>query len=509
MDPTNPADACSDLPGATPDLSGGIALIRRGGCDFSTKQANAAKFGAKYILFYNNENPVVNPSTPDPDIPVALIEANAGAAIIATIKAGGNVTADFTPPKDSSWMVGFYNSAGGIPSEYTSWGGTFELEIKPDVAAPGGRIYSSYLDNSWAVLSGTSMACPYVAGIAALYVGKYGGRSTHGPGFAKDLATRIITSGAAVPWQVEAPASLPIDYGFWAPVPQVGTGLVNAWKVLNYQTSLSFSKFELNDTAHFSRYHEASITNTGDKPITYKFTLQPAGGFNAQSSNPSFISAFYELVPLTMVPKVSLPSTFTLKPGETKKAQFNFNLPTGLDESLLPIYSGKILISGSNGEELSIPYFGAGFDLKKSMRRNLFSDTTPYQVSGPNRDDIQYYHTYNFDLSWSIQSFPKIYAEFIWGTKQLRFDLYEPGWKESQWKYPPVVGQAGYVGAATYYLNSDASWAFDPESMDKEAVIPFPLTNLVRTSNWNYYSQGFWWFGKLANGTYIAPGNYT
>lgn len=123
------------------------------------------------------------------------------------------MTADFTPPTDSSWAVGFYNSAGGIPSEYTSIGGTFELEIKPDVAAPGGNIYSTYLDGTWAVLSGTSMACRYVAGVAALYVGKYGGRSTHGPGFAKDLANRIITSGAAVPWQLQAPTALPIDYG--------------------------------------------------------------------------------------------------------------------------------------------------------------------------------------------------------------------------------------------------------------------------------------------------------
>ncbi|KAB5586270.1 subtilisin-like serine protease [Coniochaeta sp. 2T2.1] len=510
FDTTNPADACEPLPDTTPDLSGGIALIRRGTCNFAVKQANAAKFGAKYILFYNNENGPVNPGLTDPAIPVALIEAKAGAAIIATIKGGGNVTADFPPPADSSWAVGFYNSAGGIPSEYTSFGGTYELEIKPDVAAPGGKIYSTYLGSTWAVLSGTSMATPYVAGIAALYVGRYGGRATHGPGFAKDLSNRIITSGAAVPWQIQAPATVPVDYGFWAPVPQVGSGLVNAWKVLDYKASLAFDKFELNDTAHFSRYHEVSITNSGDKPVTYKFTLQPAGGFNGQSSYPSYLSVSYELVPLSIVPKVSFPSgAFTVQPGQSKTAQINFNPPAGLDESQLPIYSGKVLISGSNGEELSIPYFGAGFDLKKAMRRNLFSDTTPYQVSGPNRDDIGSYHTYNFDLSWEAQSFPKIYADFKWGAKQLRFDIFQPGYKESQWKYPPVVGEAGYVGSATYFVDSDSYWAFDPSFMDKEAVIPFPLSYLPRTSTWSYYSQAFWWFGKLANGSYIAPGDYT
>jgi hypothetical protein len=273
---------------------------------------------------------------------------------------------------------------------------------------------------------------------------------------------------------------------------------------------LTFDKFHLNDTGHFSRFHEVLITNNGDKAVTYKFTVQPAGGFNAQSSYPSFISVFYELVPLSIAPKVSLPSgTFTVKPGESKKAQINFNPPTGLDESQLPVYSGKILISGSNAEELSIPYLGAGFDLKKSMRRHLFSDTTPFQVAGPNRDDIQYYHTYDFNLTWFAQSFPKIIAEFKWGTKQLRFDIFEPTYKESQWKYPPVVGEAGYVGSATYFLDSGSAWAFDPSYMDKENVVSFPLTDLFRTSTLNYQSQAFWWFGKLANGSYIAPGNYT
>ncbi len=354
------------------------------------------------------------------------------------------------------------------------------------------------------------MACPYVAGIAALYVGKYGGRSVHGSGFGKQLADRIISSGAAVPWQVVQPTSLPVDFGFWAPVPQVGTGLVNASKVLSSETSLSFDKFELNDTAHFSRYHSVDITNNGNKAVTYTFSLQPAGGFNTQGFNPSYLAYALEVNPISIVPPVSFPQgTFTVQPGQTKTAHINFNPPSGVDPTLLAVYSGKVLISGSNGDELSIPYMGAAFDLKNSIRRNLFSDTTPYQVSGVNRENIDTYHTYNFDLSWFVQSFPKVYADFKWGTKQLRWDLFEPGWKEIHWTYPPVVGENGYIGSATYFLDSDGNWGFDPSFMDKEKTIPFPLTNLVRTSTWNYYSQAFWWFGKLANGTYIAPGNYT
>ncbi|KAK3356764.1 subtilisin-like serine protease [Lasiosphaeria hispida] len=511
FDTANPADGCDPLPTSTPDLSGGIALIRRGTCNFAVKQANAAKFGAKRILFYNNGNPAINPGGVDPDIPAGLIDAKAGEAIIATIKAGGNVTAKFAIPEDSNWVVGLYNSAGGIPSEFTSWGGTFELEIKPDVAAPGREIYSTYLDGQWAILSGTSMACPYVAGVAALYIGKHGGRKVHGSGFGKQLTDRIISSGAAVPWQVSQPVSLPIDYGFWAPVPQVGTGLINATKVLTSTTSLAFEKFALNDTAHFSRYHSVSITNSGTLPVTYKFTLQPAGTFNAQSPNyPDFLAAFYEFEPYAFTPAASLPSPLTIAPGQTKLAKISFEPPQGLSADKLPVYSGKVLLSGSNGDELSIPYTGAGFDLKNTLRRALFGDNTPYQVSGPNRDDISIYHTYDFNLTWEAQSFPKVYAAFKWGPKQLRWDIFEAGWKEHKWdSYPPVAGEKGFVGSATYWLESDYYWGFDPNTMDKEATVPFPLGLLTRTSSWNWYEQGFWWFGKLANGTYIAPGNYT
>ncbi|KAM0326741.1 hypothetical protein ACHAQA_006614 [Verticillium albo-atrum] len=332
-------DACQPLPSDFPDLSNAIALIRRGGCDFIVKQANAEKAGAKFVLFYNDDRQILSPYSPSTVSQIAMIEAEAGKVIIDAINASGTASASFT---HKSNRVGIHNAAGGRPNAFTSWGGLYDLQIKPDVAAPGGHIYSTEMNESWGVRSGTSMAAPYVAGIAALYIGRYGGRSAHGKSFGRDMFKRIVTSGAALPWSI---SDIPPvrDYGYFAPVPQIGTGMIDATKVLNYTTVLEYENFGLNDTANFLPQHDLTITNNGLEDVTYEFAVQPAGGFEMYESR----------------------------------------WPQNVREGEMPIYSGKILVSGSNHEALSVPYFGAAFSLLEQMPQQ-FSDGSPSINTGGN-----------------------------------------------------------------------------------------------------------------------------
>ncbi|KAL0944808.1 serine endopeptidase [Colletotrichum truncatum] len=504
FDTTDPADGCEPYPEGTRRLEGVIPLVRRGTCTFSTKQANLVALGAEYILIYNNDGPLITPSTDSDEGLIGLITAAAGASIIDTVKAGGNVTADFSINPEQ--IVGLEYPAGGRPNTFTSWGGTYDLQIKPDIAAPGGQIFSTYLDNTYALLSGTSMATPYVAGVAALYISAHGGRSVHGKGFAKALHQRIISSGTSLPWS-DGTAT---DYGFSAPVAQVGNGLINAFKVVNYTTSLTFEKIALNDTHFFSRYHDVTVTNNGAKDVSYKFSYEAAAGVEILGWYPFVepyagerrLKSFSELTPKSLPVAVSVPRDFTLKPGESKTVSVNFPNPDNLgwNSSALPIYSGKVIVTGNSGEQLSVPYFGLGANLKTEVSP-IYRPTYPFTTQ---RD-----YVYSFDLSTSVRDYPIIYSKLIWGTREVRWDIYEAGWTERQWEYPPVPGKNGYIGPATSHVVTGSVSYFDPNVYDPDDTWTYPKVDLYRNAQTQASYHEFWWFGKLGNGSQIELGNYT
>ncbi|KAH8843057.1 hypothetical protein MCOR27_005326 [Pyricularia oryzae] len=497
-------DACTPYPPGTANLTGVIPLVRRGTCSPDVKKNNLLALGAAYVLMYNDGREMGQPYTTDFDNYIASISSDDGEDIVQAVAAGLEVTADFSDGYVP--FVSWPRTKGNYPSDFTSWGGSNDLGFKPDISAPGGDIFSTWPDNLYGTSSGTSMATPYVAGVAALYIGKHGGREKYGPGFARMLSRRIISSGEGVPWF----DGLADD--MFAPTAQLGAGLVNAVKVVGSTTTLDFDPVALNDTANFAATHRIKVRNGADGPVTYNFSLVAHAGVNIHHELDSSgfsprIKALEELSPAKMVATASLPDPLTLQPGESQEVSVTFDRPTFGAARNLPLYGGKILISrGDSDEVLGVPYMGLAADLKAEMA-DMFMRDTPRATHFWTLETLDDRPALNFSL-WRDVDFLLLEPQLKWATRELRFDVFGPGYDERRWSWPPVVGVNGYVGSAAYYaLSSATSWNpyANPDPMD---VIPFPVRNVYRNAVTTDYRYSYMWQGVLANGSQIERGSY-
>ena len=155
------------------EIKDSILLVERGSdlegeiVYFSDKENNAAKFGAKAIIVYNNEHGLFfgelthELAGPDyqPTIPALSMSGEEGLILKKLIqnKTSGTLNVFYHPD-----FVAHFSSRGPVSPFY----------IKPDLVAPGAFVNTTLIDGKYNFTSGTSFAAPHVSGAAALLLQK-------------------------------------------------------------------------------------------------------------------------------------------------------------------------------------------------------------------------------------------------------------------------------------------------------------------------------------------------
>ena len=179
-------DVFSDL--GSEILSGKIAICKRGSSSFFVKANAAIAQGAIGVIIFNNRAGTIsmNLSGYQYSAPVVSITQADGEAIMAqSAYVDGEqpyYTGSLTVSDTLQLLVGEAGDQQEL-SSFSSWGVHGSLTLKPEIAAPGGSIYSvqghhfeggveTGSHETYELMSGTSMASPQVAGMAAV-LGQY------------------------------------------------------------------------------------------------------------------------------------------------------------------------------------------------------------------------------------------------------------------------------------------------------------------------------------------------
>ena len=246
-------------------LKGKIVLVERGTNSFEDKAHIAGEYGAIACIIYNNI---------DGDITMSM----GNKWHIPTISISRDDGRELAKKSQGSLFFDEENLAGPFMSDFSSWGPTPSLGIKPEITAHGGNIKSAIPGRDgdeyrYGKLSGTSMACPNLCGIVVLirqYLkDSYGNELTEKQ--IKNLTNQLMMSTAGI--------AINEENNPYSPRKQ-GAGLADIGRTTTTKGYITVdgsdrSKLELGDDPTRSGIYTMNfnVVNMSETDLVYDFSL--------------------------------------------------------------------------------------------------------------------------------------------------------------------------------------------------------------------------------------------
>jgi lactocepin len=250
------------------DVKGKIVVVTRGGTPgpFIDKAAIAAEQGAAGIIVVDNgTGSTIYRDQGNFDVPFMLVTKPTGDQLNTLFNAG-NASLAFTI--DTAEV----SPQEGRPSEFSSWGTTPSLDLKPEIMAPGGNIYSTLNDDKYGMMSGTSMAAPHVAGGSALIMQYIKEHKTY-----KNLSLNEQAHLAKVLLMNTAEVTIGTNDYPYSPRVQ-GAGLMKIFNAIETPVRIvdpntNEAKVELRDFTDKVVNFTVKAINDSNKSVTYKVNV--------------------------------------------------------------------------------------------------------------------------------------------------------------------------------------------------------------------------------------------
>ena len=339
------------------DLTGKVALMKRGGITFNEKVLNAQAANAAGAIIYNNVEGQLYMSVKGNSIPAISIELATAEKMLASSTRTVNIKMD---PQETE------NPQFGELSSFTNWGLSVGGYMKPDITAPGGHIYSTEtMGDTFGDMSGTSMATPHVTGGVGIIRDRLDDMMFAGE-VHKAALTKTILMNSAIP-HVD-----PKTKATTSPRRQ-GAGVMNLKKA----TELDFTAVD-KDTKIASKF----VGNVDDK-ITLNLLVHNYSS-NVKELTPS-VQATIEakdgktllLRPDELFSETYEDKKFTV-PAQTEQ-EFSITFPIEHLEKVEPFTNGAFVegflhLRDQNGMEISFPFvsFKGSYDNIPSIEKPVY-----------------------------------------------------------------------------------------------------------------------------------------